>query len=335
MKRLHTDKELLQQVIVARELENLGGGSAPGIPRPAELYSPIMPGRGTSVTPVIHSPEGVLPPIPDHILCRQIGRGAYGHVWLARDAIGTFHAVKIIYRNQFHDGGPFEREFRGIQKFTPISREHPGFVHILHIGRNDQSGYFYYIMELGDDESTGQKIDPENYKPKTLASERAQQGKLLVEQCIQLGLSLASALHHLHGHQLIHRDIKPANIIFVNNKPKFADIGLVTEMAATGEEISYVGTKGYAAPEGPGTPAADIYGLGKVLYEVITGLDRSHFPDLPTGFVADPNPALFPLNDIILKACDPDPAKRYTSAAVLHGDLLTLWQSVESAARVR
>jgi len=50
---------------------------------------------------------------------------------------------------------------------------------------------------------------------------------------------------------------------------------LVTEIAASAEEISYVGTKGYTAPEGPGTPAADIYGLAKVLYEVITGLDRS------------------------------------------------------------
>ena len=66
-------------------------------------------------------------------------------------------------------------------------------------------------------------------------------------------------------HQLIHRDIKPANIIFVQGTPKLADIGLVTTVAEKPNDVSYLGTKGYLSPEGPGTPSSDLYGLGKVL----------------------------------------------------------------------
>src|SRR5438552_9350768 len=89
--------------------------------------------------------------IPDHELLRCIGRGSYGEVWLGRNVMGTYRAIKVVYRNSFHEERPFEREFAGIKKFEPISRTHPGFVSILHIGRNDSAGYFYYIMELADD----------------------------------------------------------------------------------------------------------------------------------------------------------------------------------------
>src|SRR5205823_888315 len=75
--------------------------------------------------------------VPDHQLLRSVGRGAYGEVWLARNAVGLYHAVKIIYRREFADEAPYEREFRGVSKFMPISRTHPGFVHILHVGRDD------------------------------------------------------------------------------------------------------------------------------------------------------------------------------------------------------
>jgi len=90
--------------------------------------------------------------ISGHTLLRSIGRGAYGEVWLARDVTGRLHAIKVIHRNKFPSAVPFEREFRGIQKFTPISRSHPGFVHILHVDRDDVAGYFYYVMEIGDDD---------------------------------------------------------------------------------------------------------------------------------------------------------------------------------------
>src|SRR6267142_1755069 len=68
-------------------------------------------------------------------------RGAYGEVWLARNAIGAFHVVKLVKRRGFPSDEPYEREFRGIQKFMPISRSHPGFVHILHVGRNEEEKF--------------------------------------------------------------------------------------------------------------------------------------------------------------------------------------------------
>src|SRR5207249_2288474 len=138
-------------------------------------------------------------------------------------------------------------------------RSHDGLVDILQVGRNDAAGYYYYVMELGDDAIAGQEIDPERYQPKTLGKEVARRGRLPFDECVQLGLSLCAALSHLHKHGLIHRDIKPSNIIFVNAIPKVADIGLVAE---AGVSKSFVGTEGFIPREGPGTVQADIYSLG-------------------------------------------------------------------------
>src|SRR5207244_8940637 len=98
------------------------------------------------------SPKSQLPlQIPDHELMRRIGGGSYGEVWLAKNAVGTLRAVKIVHRQTFERAEHFEREFKGLQKFEPISRSHDGFVDILHFCRNDDSGYFYDVMELAAD----------------------------------------------------------------------------------------------------------------------------------------------------------------------------------------
>src|SRR5688572_27896634 len=91
------------------------------------------------------------PQIPDHELLCLIGRGAYGEVWLARNTIGTLRAVKIVHSQSFQRAEHFEREFRGLLKFEPISRSHDGLVDILQIGRRDDAAYFFYVMELADD----------------------------------------------------------------------------------------------------------------------------------------------------------------------------------------
>src|SRR5215831_11146456 len=93
---------------------------------------------------------GTKPIIPDHRLLRLIGRGSYGEVWLARNIMGTSRAVKIVYRATFDHARPYEREFAGLQKFEPVSRTHASQLDILHMGRNEREGYFYYVMELAD-----------------------------------------------------------------------------------------------------------------------------------------------------------------------------------------
>ncbi|MBI4658047.1 MAG: tetratricopeptide repeat protein [Verrucomicrobia bacterium] len=307
------------------------------------------------------SPTVIFPPplaspisIPDHQLIRRIGVGSYGEVWLGRNVIGAHRAIKVVYRHSFDSDRPYEREFAGMEKFEPISRSHEGLVDILQIGRNNERGYFYYVMELADDavwrpttsaQGTGAPdrttvvdgtplpkanaalaphtaFSPETYLPKTLRTELTQRRRLPFGECLQIGLSLSSALGHMHEHGLIHRDIKPSNIIFVHGAPKLADIGLV---AGAGDARSFVGTEGFIPPEGPGTAQADVFSLGKVLYEISTGKDRHDFPELPPDLKCSAERSdLAEFNEIILKACANEPAVRYHSAEEMFAELSLL-----------
>src|SRR5207249_4181228 len=142
------------------------------------------------------------------------------------------------------------------------------------------------------------------YRPRTLHSELARHERLAPTEAGQLTLRLAGALGHLHSHGLVHRDIKPSNVIFVGGQPKLADIGLVT---GAGDSRSFVGTEGFVPPEGPGTPQADLYGLGKLLYELVTGRDRMDFPQLPPQVSQLPDgEALLELNEVLTRACAPE-----------------------------
>jgi serine/threonine protein kinase len=262
------------------------------------------------------------PEIPDHEMLRPFGSGSYGQVWLARNILGTHRAVKIVRRDAFENAGPFNREFRGIQAFEPVSRSHEGFVHILQVGRREEEGFFYTVMELADDRVTGQSILPESYTPRTLGSDLSARGKIPCAECVEIGLQLTGALQILHAAGLVHRDIKPSNIIFVKGRPKLADIGLV---AAASEAKSFVGTEGFLPPEGPGEPQADIFSLGKVLYEIAMGRDRCRYPELPTTLAEDPDCGrLLALNEVLIKACETQLTRRYRSAADMHADLLQL-----------
>jgi eukaryotic-like serine/threonine-protein kinase len=128
-----------------------------------------------------------IPIVPDHELLRVIGRGAYGEIWMARTVTGGLRAVKIVYRSTFESERAFLREFEGMSAFEPISREHSGFVDILHVGRTAE--HLYYSMELADDHLAGRKIDIVDYEPRTLKSDLARHKRLSAGESIQLGLS--------------------------------------------------------------------------------------------------------------------------------------------------
>jgi serine/threonine protein kinase len=148
---------------------------------------------------------------------RLVGQGGYGEVWMARNALGTLRAVKVVWRKNFAEERPYEREFHGIGKFEPITRKHEGLIDLYHVGRNDEDGYFYYVMELADDVAGGSG-DGE-YRPRTLREELRAHGRLPVAKVLEIGAKLASALDHLRRAGLVHRDIKPSNIIFVDGVP--------------------------------------------------------------------------------------------------------------------
>ncbi|HUR58524.1 MAG TPA: serine/threonine-protein kinase [Opitutaceae bacterium] len=261
------------------------------------------------------------PEIPDYDLVRRIGEGGYGEVWLARGITGVWRAIKIVRRERFREAEPFEREFRGVaESMTLASGENQ--LALLHAGQNRAAGFFYYVMELADDAERSRDIDPVRYVPLTLKELRTRRGRLPVAECVRHGIELARALAVLHRRGLLHRDIKPSNVILVNGMAKLADVGLV---AAAQDARTFVGTEGFVPPEGPGTPAADVYALGKVLYELATGIDRADFPQMPAELGAPAErAAFFALNDILLRACDESPARRYRDATALLADLESL-----------
>jgi len=255
------------------------------------------------------------PVIPDHEVLRKIGGGAYGEVWLAQGVTGALRAAKVVYREDFSDERTFEREFEGILKFEPISRDHPGLVHILHVGRSEgEEQFYYYVMELGDDAHTPGEVNPVEYEPRTVRTDALNSPGIPLDTnfCIETGRRLAEALSHLHERNLTHRDVKPSNIIFLEGKAKLADIGLVAAL----DQRTFVGTEGFVPPEGPGSVGADVYSLGKVLYEMATGMDRLQFPELPMdGPTEEDRKKWIRLNRIICDVCEPRLAKRKIQTA--------------------
>jgi len=243
-------------------------------------------------------------------------------VFLARTVTGLLRAVKVVRRRDFEMEKTFEREFEGIQHYEKVSQDHPGLVDVLHVGRDAEAGFYYYVMDLADDENDGHEdIDVETYRPRTLSSDLKQNPARGIDECIRLGIAMAGALGHLHRAGLTHRDVKPSNIIFVKGRPQLADIGLV----ARDGQRTYVGTEGYVPPEGPGTTSADLYSLAMVLYEMHTGKDRLDFPELPTNMELPPTvnrDEWRAMNSVICRAGSPDSRKRFETAhafaAALH-----------------
>lgn len=255
----------------------------------------------------------------------EIGRGAYGVVYLAVGPGGEHAAVKVCRRDAVGDER-YERELRGAKLYRSIPAQE-GLVRMRELVEEDWG--FYTVMDLADDEFDRADAPSESYRPKTLAKVIEGEKALPLKECMKLGITLAKGLAALQRHHLLHRDIKPGNVIYVGGKPVLSDPGLVVEES---EAASFVGTPGYVPPEKFTDGASDIYSLGLTLKAASFG--RS-VDDLDKGPAqeADTGAAHFPAWWRILnKATDPDASRRYQSAKALLKDLANLGRKISFAA---
>ena len=193
---------------------------------------------------------------------REIGRGGMAIVFLAHDtAQDTEVAVKIMRPSVRKSSTTlrFSAEIR-----TTSGLRHPQIVPLYDSGESD--GVLYYVMPY--------------YENGTLASRLRRDGQLPASDAIAIASDIAGALEYAHGAGLIHRDIKPSNILFSNGRALLGDFGVAREALPTGPGLTttgvIIGTPVYMSPEqSAGTPTidgrADIYSLGCVLYEMLTG----------------------------------------------------------------
>ena len=245
---------------------------------------------------------------------REIGRGAYGVVYIAATGKGERAAVKVCRRDEIGEER-YARELRGAKLYSAIPPQE-GLVRMRELAEAPWG--FYAVMDLADNEFTTDA----SYRPKTLASVISGVKAMPLDECIKLGTALAKGLAALQRHHLLHRDIKPGNVIYVGGRPVLTDSGLVVE---EDKAASLVGTPGYVPPEKNFTDAAsDIYSLGLTLKAASFGrsvedLDKGPSPEADTGA------RLFPAWWRILnKATDEEHSRRYQSARALLKDITVL-----------
>ncbi len=286
---------------------------------------PVGPAPGENETPDSSSALGELPrPFGQYELLSEIGRGGMGVVYKARQAgLDRTVAIKMILAS--HLASPEHvRRFQAEAK-AAARVQHSGIVHIHEVGQ--LHGQHYFTMEYIEGESLAQRIAQ---KPLDLKS------------AVRLLATVARAVDHLHQQDIVHRDLKPLNILLdTAGEPYLTDFGLAkvfapdSEITATGV---IAGSPPYMSPEQAAGrsrevgPATDIYSLGAILFELLTGqppfgrdnpLDTlmevlSREPTLPRRL----NPRVpRGLELICLKCLAKSPADRYSSAGALADDL--------------
>jgi serine/threonine protein kinase len=270
-------------------------------------------------------PTTKIPILPGYTAKRLLGSGAFGEVWLAQDMCGLFYAVKVIYReNSNHPDGEAQ-ELNGLRHYLGVSRENDNLIQIYFVGPALDHRFFYYVMELADDANGRDRIRVAQYVPRTLSYDiKSRAGHSSVREVIRLGQALLHGLQYLHENHLIHRDLKPSNIIFSRGEPKLTDFGLVC-VPSKWSRAECIGTLYYAPDRGKGTHGADLYSLGKVLWAYWTGRDIADFPSIPYEFLENsPKGASNRLNEIINRACEEEPSKRYHGWKEMWDDLTAI-----------
>ena len=241
---------------------------------------------------------------PELEVLSLIGRGGMGAVFRARQPkLNRDVALKILPRSLGVDASFAERFQREAQALAALN--HPNIVTIHDFG--DQRGFYYLLMEF---------VDGMNLR------ELLRNRRLSPEEALAIVPPLCEALQSAHEHGIVHRDIKPENLLLDKaGQVKIADFGImrmVDANQALESESKAAGTPGYMAPEQLHSPdkvdnRADIYSLGVVIYEMLTGEKPSATLVPPSSKVAID----VRLDDIVLRALSNEPERRYQTASDL------------------
>jgi hypothetical protein len=277
----------------------------------------------TGSGPAAPAPAG--PAIAGYEIQGELGRGGMGVVYRARQiSLNRPVALKVILAGAA--AGPALARFR-TEAEAAARLLHPHIVPIFELG--DHAGLPYAVLELVEGGTLAERLDGTPWPARPAA---------------ELAVALADAIEHAHRRGVVHRDLKPANILLTaDGTPKIADFGLAKLLAdsdATPTQTQtgdVLGTPSYMAPEQAESrrdigPAADIWALGAILYECLTGrrpfhgrsvletleLIRSSAPPPPRTVCDAVPPAL---EAICLRCLEKDPAARYPTAAAMADDL--------------
>ena len=260
----------------------------------------------------------------DYELLEEVGRGGQGVVFRAwQKSLNRTVAVKIIGFGRLTTTTHLKRLRREAEAAAKLN--HPGIVPVYEVGERD--GTYYFSMRFVEGDCLDEVVD---------------RGSISIRQAAQLIAKIARTVHHAHEHGILHRDIKPGNILLdADGEPHLTDFGLarlVEHGSTVTGSLEVMGTPSYMAPEqavgnNAGVcPATDVYGLGAVLYELLTGhppfSGGTTYETIHLLLDSEPRqPRLWnrkidrDLSAICLKCLEKNPRYRYSSALELAEDL--------------
>jgi len=271
------------------------GGLCPRCLLEMNLASRTMPGGEAAPQEPPPSPEEMAGRFPQFEILECLGRGGMGIVYKARQkTLDRLVAIKVL-AGERRDDPQFEARFLREAKIL-AKLGHPNIVTVHDFGESD--GMYYLVMEY---------VDGVNLR------DVLRDGRMDPAQALAIVPEICGALQFAHEHGVVHRDIKPENILLDREgRVKIADFGIAALVGADGE---HSGTPPYMAPEqgggGPGVDhRADIYALGVVLYEMLTGERPEGDPTRPSRRVEID----VRLDDVVLRALEKEPGRRYQTA---------------------